>query len=575
MIQLRDYQQEARDAIWDYVYRSDGNPVACLPTGAGKGPLLAVLCQDVVGWQGRAMVVAHVKELLVQAYNKLRVTCEGIDVGLYSAGLGQRTLNTPVVVAGIQSIYSKAKEVGHIDILIVDEAHLVTADGDGMYRTLIHGLLQINPRMRVVGLTATPYRLDCGLICGEDRIFSEICYEISVKTLIQQGYLSKLTSQYGTEVDVSKVHVRAGEYIPGELELAFNKTSVVYHACKEIVAAVQATNRKSILIFTCGISHCQNVTKTLKTLGCDAEYLTGETSAADRDKLIDEFRRGSLQYLVNVNVLTTGFDATNVDCVALLRSTLSGGLYYQMVGRGLRIHPGKEDCLVLDFGGNVKKHGPIDAINPKKPGTGGEVPTKVCLDCDKESPISARWCACGYVFPREEKDPHETKAGKDGVVSGQVTDTEYDVMDVIYKPHTKKGADASAPKTLRVDYQVGLGTFIPEWICVEHTGHIQAKARTWWRERSNNPFPASAREACDIADAGGIRRPARITVRHISGERFDKVIKYEFSVEKPDVVELIEDVPFGPSEAEREPGDDGEYAYSDWRNEPMDDEVPF
>lgn len=582
MITLRYYQTEARDAIWQYVRGNPAcNPVACLPTGAGKTPLLAALCSDVIRWGGRVLCVAHVKELLQQAYGKLKSMLPDVEVGLYSAGLGKRQTGSPVTVAGIQSIYAKAEELGRIDVLIVDEAHLVPGDGDGMYLTLIRGLKLVNPHLIVIGLTATPYRTDNGLICGpeESRIFREICYEISVKRLIEEKYLSPLVSQLGTQVDTSRVTIRGGEFLSGPLEQVVNKQPVVLQACKELVAAADAGDRRSVLVFTCGVDHCQSVTKTLRSLGCDAEYLDGKTSSEDRARLIAEFQRGTLRYLVNVNVLTTGFDAPNVDLVALLRPTMSPGLYYQMVGRGLRTHPGKADCLVMDFGGNIDRHGPIDRIEAKakeEREAAGKAPTKECPRCDKESPISARFCSCGFVFPVEGKEPHAGTADGKGIVSGQVTTETHNVQGVTYRDHEKKGRP-DAPHTLQVTYQVGVNVFVPEWVCIEHDGWVQQKARAWWRERSNNPFPGSAREAEDIARAGGLRYPETITVKHVAGEKFSKITAYTWATEKPQAVSVEpEDDSFAIEAQGREPGDDGEPAYAGWRDETYSEEdIPF
>lgn len=190
------------------------------------------------------------------------------------------------------------------------------------------------------------------------------------------------------------------------------------------------------------------------------------------------FQHPPLKYLCNVNVLTTGFDAPNVDCVVLLRPTLSAGLYYQMVGRGFRLHPGKANCLVLDYGGNVLRHGPVDQLQViEKRGDGtGEAPAKECPSCRALiAPAYSNCPQCGHAFPPPERKKHESQATKAGVLSGQVTDCEYEVRDIAYSVHTKKDADESAPKTLRVDYRLGLDYWVSEWICIEHTGWARAK----------------------------------------------------------------------------------------------------
>jgi len=250
------------------------------------------------------------------------------------------------------------------------------------------------------------------------------------------------------------------------------------------------------------------------------------------------FERKPLKYVVNVYVLTTGFDAPNIDCVAMLRPTLSPGLYYQCLGRGFRLHPGKKDCLVLDYGGNVLRHGPVDQIRVKENngGNGGPAPAKECPEC--HSLIAAGYGACpdcGYEFPKPERANHDAEASTESVLSGQVSEAVYAVRDVIYSVHTKKGADDSAPKTMRVDYRIGFHQFKSEWVCFEHTGFPRQKAEMWWRHRLNDPIPATAEQAVDIANAGGVAATKSITVRSVSGEKFDSIVDYELE-EKPEPV---------------------------------------
>ena len=230
-------------------------------------------------------------------------------------------------------------------------------------------------------------------------------------------------------------------------------------------------------------------------------------------------------------MLTTGFDAPNIDCVAMLRPTLSPGLYYQMVGRGCQLHPGKKDCLVLDYGGNILRHGPIDTIQVRQPSTkqtGSAGPAKECPEC--RSVISAGYAVCpdcGYEFPPPEPPKHDANASNAGILSGQVTDTEFDVLDVAYSVHTKRGAADDAPETMRVEYRVGLDYWVSEWVCFEHTGFARRKAEQWWRQRSPDPIPNTAEEAVAIAEAGGVAHSESITVRSTVGEKFDRIIGYK------------------------------------------------
>lgn len=535
MLTLRPYQQHAVDAVYQHLRDHDDNPVVVIPTGGGKTPVIATICRDAVQtWSGRVLILAHVKELLQQSVDKLKQVCSNLPVGVYSAGLKRRDTEHAVIVAGIQSVYKRACELDAFDLILVDECHLIPADGEGMYRQFLSEARVLNPQVRVVGFTATPFRLDAGPICREDHFLNTVCYEVGVRKLIADGFLSPLISKAGiAKADTSQLHVRAGEFVASEVEAAMDDASLVEAACAEVAEITR--DRQSVLIFASGVQHGRHVVKVLaEKHGIDCGFVCGETPDGERDELLTRFRgeqRGlfqhpPLKYLCNVNVLTTGFDAPNVDCVVLLRPTLSAGLYYQMVGRGFRLHPGKANCLVLDYGGNVLRHGPVDQLQViEKRGDGtGEAPAKECPSCRALiAPAYSNCPQCGHAFPPPERKKHESQASKAGVLSGQVTDCEYEVRDITYSVHTKKDADESAPKTLRVDYRLGLDYWVSEWICIEHTGWARRKAEQWWKARSPDPVPETAQEAADLANNGALAHTEFVTVRSVAGEKFERI----------------------------------------------------
>ena len=535
-MELRSYQREAVEAVYRHLREHDDNPCVVIPTGGGKTPVMATVCRDAVGlWGGRVLVLAHVKELLEQTAGTLQQLAPDIPMGIFSAGLGRRDLGYAVTVAGIQSIYKRAGDLPPVDLVIVDEAHLIPPDGDGMYRQFLAEAKAMNPHLRTVGFTATPYRMASGSICRPDHFLNAVCYEIGVRELIVAGYLCPLRTKAGSEkADWSSLHVRAGEYVANEVETMMDADGLVRSACSEIVEHTR--QRRSCLVFAAGIQHGLHVQRVIQDdHGIRCGFVCGDTPDAERDSLLSEFREGRLKYLANVNVLTTGFDAPNIDCIAMLRPTLSPGLYYQMVGRGFRTCPGKTDCMVLDFGGNVMRHGPVDQIRVREPGEDdGAPPVKECPRCHALILAGYTRCPdCGYEFPDRGTPKHDEEASDAPILSGQATLTEYPVREVSYSAHTKRDAPADAPKTMRVQYRIGWHEHRSEWICFEHGGWPRLKAESWWRERSDEPVPKTTAEAVALADLGHLAEPRSITVKRMAGEKYDQIVGYTFDGEAP------------------------------------------
>ncbi len=574
---LRPYQEAAVNAVYKHLGSKDTNPCVVLPTGTGKSLVLAQIAKDTaLNWQGRVLILAHVKELLEQNADKIQRLCEEIPVGIYSAGLKSRQTKEPVIVAGIQSVYNKACDLDAFDLIMIDECHLIAPDGDGMYRTFLKEMKTINPRVRLVGMTATPYRLKGGLICKPENLLNEICYEAGLKEMIQQGYLSPLVSRAGrAEADLSNLHIRGGEFINDEIEAVMDSDHLVAAACREIVDLTK--DRKSVLIFTSSVKHCQHVAEAIRGYsGQECAVVTGETSPGERAEIIDRFKgkavpadlfgtlKPPLKFVCNVNVLTTGFDAPNTDCIVLLRPTNSPGLLVQMVGRGTRLSPetGKTDCLVLDYGGNIMRHGPVDMIRvkDKTPGN-GDAPAKKCPECLGLIHAAYSKCPfCGYEFPPPERNNITEHASNESIISGEVFFDDYDVRRVFYDVHRKRNAPDDAPSTMRVDYEVGFNQYKSEWVCPEHDGYAWSKFIKWWRLRAPEwlPIPQSAAEAVRLARAGYLAEPKKITVRSISGDKFESITKCVL----------------GPR-PEREPGDDTA-EIGDPHVEDFDpDEIPF
>ena len=522
-LKLRAYQTAAINGIYNYFAAETGNPLVVIPTAGGKSLVMASFIEGVLKSypDQRILIVTHVRELIEQNYGELIKLWPQAPAGIYSAGLKKREISAQILFAGIQSIHKHVYDVQQCDLVLIDEAHLIPRSSNTMYRSFLDGLKRLNPMLKVIGLTATPYRLDSGRLHeGEEAIFTDIAYEVTVRELIDDGYLSALISKrMATELDVSEVGTRGGEFIAKDLEAAIDQDAITQSAVDEIFS--YSANRKSWLIFCAGVDHAFHVRDAVRARGVTCETIVGDTPSAQREALIKDFKAGRIQCLTNANVLTTGFNAPAVDLIAMLRPTKSAGLYVQIVGRGCRLAPGKTDCLVLDFAGNIARHGPIDAIKPKTPKAGeeGEAPTKDCPDCNSIVHAAVRECPdCGHLFP-EPQIKIEARASNLDILSGGPPQW-VPVTGVNYARHEKPGK----PPSLRVDYQSGLLSH-SEWICLEHQGYPRQKAASWWANRAAGlPLPGRVDEA--LAIVKHLKLPAQIAVR--ASGRFTEIVGARF-----------------------------------------------
>jgi DNA repair protein RadD len=492
MTHLRPYQRAAIDACMSYWEGGGGNPLIDLATGTGKSVVLGTLVREIAEPMPdvNVLVLTHVKELVQQDVNAQLRVWPACPIGINSAGLSRRDRRARVLFASIQSVHREdATTLGPRHLCIVDEAHLIPRDGNGMYLKLFNKLREAVPDMRIVGLTATPYRLDSGRLDeGEHRLFDDVVYSYGIGEGVQDGFLSPLVSRNGGagQIDARGVAKRGGEFIPGALETAANTDPLVQAACRDLVN--RGCDRRGWIVFCTGVNHATHVAECLHGMGVATGCITGETPGGERDAMLRAFKAGQLRCLTSVGVLTTGFDAPHVDLIAMLRPTLSTGLYVQMLGRGTRLAPGKENCLVLDYAGNVRRHGPVDAVSVT--GAGGKsskdetkvkeetVRAKECPSCGSLVGLRVMTCAdCGHEWPVEKK--HEAKADTGAsVMVREVEDQWHPVQRVEAHVHQKRGGEG--PATLRIEYWSGI-TCHREWICLDHSGFVGDKARLWWR----------------------------------------------------------------------------------------------
>ncbi len=549
-MELRGYQRESVLASWDWFRKNpQGAPLIVLPTGAGKSLVAAELAKQVAskGGDRRVLILAHRRELLSQNYEKLSLLMPWGRLGLYSAGLNRRDTAAQIVVGGVQSVYKRAAELGAFSLVLIDEVHLVPPDGEGRYRTLIDGLRAVNPAVRFLGMTATPYRLGSGLLTATGDIWTDVAYEANIRDLIDQGYLAPLVSKSGrSKANLSTVAIRAGEYVAADMERAFNRLDLVEAALEEVVK--HGVDRRSWLLFASGVAHAETIAAVLNRVGVPCGVVTGETPPLLRQQVLDDFKDGRLRALVNVDVLSVGFDHPAIDLIAVLRATQSTALWVQICGRGCRLSPGKVDCLVLDFGGNALRFGPIDRIKiayRKNPITGKDestvstAPVKECPECRSVIPLSSKDCPdCGHHFPEVMRLNHEAEASSAPMLSVPEPPLEIEVYKTNYDRH--KRADKPIP-TLRVDYSIVMidgqdVKKVSEWVCLEHEGFAYKKAADWWRVRAGDEdavAPETIEEA--LTRVAELRNPKRLRIQR-DGKfwRVLKVLEYHVDGEGGD-----------------------------------------
>ncbi|MCG6350034.1 DEAD/DEAH box helicase [Vibrio fluvialis] len=386
MYTLRPYQADSVKAVIHYFRQHSTPAVIVLPTGAGKSLVIAELARLA---KGRVLVLAHVKELVEQ--NHAKYEGYGLKGAIFSAGLGRKETDQQVVFASVQSVVRNLDAFkNQFSLLVIDECHRVPDDKSSSYQKVITHLLELNPGMKVLGLTATPYRLGMGWIyqyhtrglvrSEEPRFFRDCIFELPIRYLLDEGFLTpaRLIDAPVLSYDFSQLKpANTGRYKESEMDLVIEQSK---RATPQIVQQIiqLAADKQGVMVFAATVRHAQEILGLLPQ--GESDIVIGDTPSPERDAIIQRFKQRDLKFLVNVSVLTTGFDAPHVDLIAILRPTESVSLYQQIIGRGLRLSPGKTECLVLDYAGNT-----YDLYQPEvgdpKPDSDSEIITIPCPAC--------------------------------------------------------------------------------------------------------------------------------------------------------------------------------------------------
>lgn len=531
MISLRYYQQEALDALYNFfLTHQTGNPLIGLPTGTGKSVLPAAFIHGIMRqWPNqRFLMITHVKELIAQNADELLKVWPEAPLGIYSAGLKSKDTAHPIIFGGVQSMIRHPDYFGHRDIAFVDEAHLVSAEESSQYQTFFAFMKLINPKLKIIGMSATLYRMGMGMIT-ENGLFTDVVYDKTnldgFNELLAGGYMSPLVPmRTKIELDVSNVSVQKGEFVATQLQGAVDKAEITYKALQELVHAGQ--NRSSWLIFASGIEHSEHIAEQLGAFGVDCAPVHSKRPSDYNDAAIKAFKSNELRAIVNYGKLTTGFNHPGIDLIGMLRPTLSVPLWVQMLGRGTRPVPGKLNCLVMDFARNTPRLGPINdpAIPKMKKGDEGEMPVKLCESCGAYNHTKVRICCnCGAEFSFQVKIVG--KAGTDELIRAAAIEPTpvIETFNVNYAIYAKHDGKLGRPPTLKASYFTS-GLMFNEFVCLEHAGMAGKIARDWWRKRHKDEPPATVDQA--LSFVAQLRAPRSIRV-HVN-KRYPEILSCEF-----------------------------------------------
>jgi DNA repair protein RadD len=531
---LRPHQARAQNELMQWFYQNPtGNPIVDACVGSGKSVLIADFCRTVLtNWPGqRIIMIVASRELVKQNYERLLSIWPEAPVGVHSAGLRRKDIFESIIFASIGSVGKKAMKLGVFDLALIDECHNINPKEIGLYRQFISDMTVLNPRFRVIGYTGTPYRGNgVWLHKGETALFSGIATRISMREMLDNGYLAPLVlGKTETFIDASGVSMQSGDYNIKQLAKAADRAEITRAAVSEIIAMGTAQNRKSWAIYCVDAKHTQHVYEEFISRGIKVGMITDKTPTGERDKILDDIKHKRIQAVVNCMILTVGWDHPELDLIALMRTTKSPVLYVQICGRGMRTHQNKDDCLWMDFTNTTAMMGPVDQVtgrDPVKPKGAAGAPFKICPACEEENPAGVRYCVkCDFEFPENFPVINPTASDAEILSTAAPVEKKRQVTKIMYYPHQKRNGEANEV-SLRVEYICGMQVF-KEWVSIQSPSmYARAKAEVWWNVRSDLPIPKTVEEALGIIQTTPFREPHSITLT--KNGKYDQVASYEF-----------------------------------------------
>lgn len=551
-METREYQTEAEQAVWDFLLYEDGNGIMALPGGCGKSYIMARLCKRIVmEWpQANIMVLHRDAKLIEQNCDELINYWPEAPCGIYSSELNQRDTRSKILFCGIQSISKRAFEFGARHIIFIDESDQVSPSEVTQYQRLISDLQTIVEGLRVIGPTATAYRMGIGCLTNMDlwhKIIIDFTRTERFNKFIEDGHLCRLvTKRTKSEIDITNVSMKLGDFNEKELQEVSDTDELNKAVVEECIA--YGGDRNHWLVFASGVKHGHNLEKMFRSKGISAAMLSAEkemkrvvgvdeegkplTYAKDCE---NKFRSGEIRCLINVGLFGRGWNFKALDLIAWVRATQSVALWVQGCVRGTRTFPNKKDCLILDFCGNIRRLGPInDPIipQPRRKGQGeGECPVKECPQCFSYLHPRVTICPdCGFIFP-PPKTINKT-ASSDAIMAsnnGEPLIEDFRVSGIKYKAHTSKAGNYG----MQITYNCVTQKY-KEWLAFgSGNAYMDRKASAWWKYRSGaDPIPESTDEAVDRANRE-LRIPSIIRVNlagkfpEICGADWDEDAKLE------------------------------------------------
>lgn len=392
MVQLRDYQERAIEGVRDSFRLGHKRTLLVSPTGSGKTLMFSYISAGMARNNKRIVIIAHRRELLKQISKALK------NVGVRHAVLASGTLGLPranVVVASVFTLARRLAKFPEPDLIIGDEAHHFTPDSTW------GKVVKAFPNARVLGVTATPERLDGK---GLGLLFDDMVMGPTVAELTEQGFLSPAEVYAPSKPDLSRARTRMGDYATKDLEDTMDKPSITGSAVAHYTKL--AAGRRAVA-FCVSVKHAKDVAEDFRRAGYHAHHVDGGMDEKERDSVLEKFERGEIQILTSCDLISEGFDLPAIEVAILLRPTKSLSMYLQQVGRAIRPSPGKEKTIILDHCGNTATHGFIDehrewqlTADRARKATNAEAAPAVrscpsCFAMHRPSPVCPK---CGHIY---------------------------------------------------------------------------------------------------------------------------------------------------------------------------------